>query len=450
MVGSVVWLQPPPPPPPEIHEAIPAGRRRTAPGFDGKVREYYLRKWEMIRANMCDIFNQMFFEHCTTPNQKHEVIICLSKAHGSISPKNYRPITLLNTDYKCLARILARRLRPVIEKHLTGTQYCGEPGTSILHVVATIREAIAYAECKRRPMCVLSLDFSNAFDRIAHEYLFQALRQYALPESLVTGIAQMYEGATSAVQVNGRLYGPIPIRCANRQGCPLSMALYTLCLHPLLKILERTLTGIQIGRRAHPIKVVAYADDVTIFVSSVTEFAAVEEALRLYEQATGACINPTKSRSLAIGGWRAQETVLGIAYYPSVTIVGITFWGTTAQTTNDTWARITGKVRVQAQRANDRDPNLARRIQYVHINLLSKLWYAAQILPAPHVYTQKLTTAVSWYIWKGTIVKVPTSTLQRTKQKGGMDLIDITAKCRALLLSRTYMRGRNACSDTAT
>jgi len=89
-------------------------------------------------------------------------------------------------------------------------------------------------------------------------------------------------------------------------------------------------------------------------------------------------------------------------------------------------------------------------IQYVHTNLLSKLWFAVQILPAPHVYTQKLTTAVSWYIWKGTIFKVPTSTLQRTKQKGGMDLIDITTKCRALLLSRMYTQGQNACSATAT
>ena len=59
---------------------------------------------------------------------------------------------------------------------------------------------------------------------------------------------------------------------------------------------------------------VVYADVVTIFVSSVTDFAAVEEALRLYEQATGAFINPTNSRALAVGGWRTQETVLGIAY----------------------------------------------------------------------------------------------------------------------------------------
>jgi hypothetical protein len=123
-----------------------------------------------------------------------------------------------------------------------------------------------YAELKRRPTCVLSLDFSNAFDKISHEYIFQALRQYSLPESFVISIEKMYDTATSAVQINRRQYGPIPIRCAIRQGCPLSMALYALCIHPLLKRLEHKLTGIQIGERTHAIKVAAYPDDVTIFI----------------------------------------------------------------------------------------------------------------------------------------------------------------------------------------
>jgi hypothetical protein len=175
----------------------------------------------------------------------------------------------------------------------------------------------------------------------------------------------MYEGATSSVQINGHSYGPIPIRSAIRQGCPMSMALYNLCLHPLLKCLEQKLTGIRIGRQARPTAVVAYADDVTIFILSVTEFPIIEEALQLFENASGASINPRKSKALAVGRWRAQETIRGIQYQPSPTILGITFWATIDQTTRDTWARITGKVRMQAKKAYDRGPCLARRIQYV-------------------------------------------------------------------------------------
>jgi hypothetical protein len=109
--------------------------------------------------------------------------------------------------------------------------------------------------------------------------------------------------------------------------------------------------------------VVAYADEVTIFISSVIEFPIIEEALQLFEKASGASINPRKSKALTVGRWRAQETIRGIQYYPSFTILGITFWATIDQTTRDTWARITVKVRMQTKKAYDRDPCLARRIQ---------------------------------------------------------------------------------------
>jgi len=77
-------------------------------------------------------------------------------------------------------------------------------------------------------MCILTLDFEHAFDRVSHDYLFTILRSYGLSAHFVTLIRNLYTGATSSVQINGRLHGPIPTRCGVQQGCPLSMALYTL------------------------------------------------------------------------------------------------------------------------------------------------------------------------------------------------------------------------------
>jgi hypothetical protein len=53
--------------------------------------------------------------------------------------------------------MIARRLRPVLEDHLTSTQYCGVPGNSILDTTATTRDTIAYSENKGDPdVCVVS------------------------------------------------------------------------------------------------------------------------------------------------------------------------------------------------------------------------------------------------------------------------------------------------------
>jgi hypothetical protein len=83
-------------------------------------------------------------------------------------------------------------------------------------------------------------------------------------------------------------------------------------LHPLLKLLDRELPGKRIGGRARATSIVASADDVTIFVLSVSDFAINEEALRHFERASGATINPRKSKAFAAGCWRTQETVFDI------------------------------------------------------------------------------------------------------------------------------------------
>jgi len=63
------------------------------------------------------------------------------------------------------------------------------------------------------------------------------------------------------------------------------MALYALCFHPFLRLLDLKLPGIRIGRRTRTTSVVAYADGVTIFVTSAADFTIIEEAIRLYERA---------------------------------------------------------------------------------------------------------------------------------------------------------------------
>jgi len=74
--------------------------------------------------------------------------------------------------------------------------------------------------------------------------------------------------------------------------------------------------------------------------------------------------------------------------------------------------------------------------------LLAKIWHIAQIFPISKEHVRQLATAIVWFIWKGTIFRVPISTLQRRREDGGLELLDIEAKCRALFL--TKMRDQEA------
>jgi hypothetical protein len=114
--------------------------------------------------------------------------------------------------------------------------------------MANVREASARAEVTRVPLCVLSLDFQEAFDRISHQYLFTILRSYGFSDWFVERIKCMYEEAASSIQINGHVSGPIPFHSSVRQGYPMSMLLFALCVDPLLRILEQKLPGIRTGK----------------------------------------------------------------------------------------------------------------------------------------------------------------------------------------------------------
>jgi hypothetical protein len=67
------------------------------------------------------------------------------------------------------------------------SQYCGVP-VNIFDAVTTIREAIAQAEVTATLLCVLSLDFREAFDRISHRYLFAVLEKYGISDGDINAI----------------------------------------------------------------------------------------------------------------------------------------------------------------------------------------------------------------------------------------------------------------------
>jgi len=145
--------------------------------------------------------NQMNMGKAITTQQKHGVFVCLPKNSGSQSPTDFRPITILNVDYKILTRILAHRLRPLLAEQLQTIQFCSVPGNSISKAVATVREAIAQAEVTQPLMCVLSLYFQVAFDTISHQYLFTILQSRGLNHWFIDRVKCMCANAVSSVQI---------------------------------------------------------------------------------------------------------------------------------------------------------------------------------------------------------------------------------------------------------
>jgi hypothetical protein len=260
----------------------------------------------------------------------------------------------------------------------------------------------------------------------------------------------MCEEAASSTQINGYVSGTIPIHSSVKQGLPISTLLFASCVDLLLRILDQKLTGIRIGKRARKTALVAYADDINIFVTTPTDIPIISDAIKCYKKATGARLNTRKSKVLVVGGWGTSMDTLNIKYHAEIKILGVKFASTTEHSMNNSWANLTGKVRAQPGDTYGRDVSLSQRIRNMQEYLLEKTWHRTQVFPAPTTCTRQVTTVIACYIWKGAMLWVPISTVQKPKRQGGWGLIDIEAKCLAVLIGRTWARNMKRSSATAT
>jgi len=315
------------------------------------VRTSLKRRGETIKDDLLEIVNQMYIDGMISDNRKHGLIVCVPKKLRPTRPEDFRHLTLLNADLKSMSRILANRTSLWLTSILHSSHHCRIYGHSIFEAIATVRETIAHTEYTRTSMCILFIDFKKSFYNIAHDYLFKVLESYGFSKQFQRCIRQMYGNATSSVYINGYRTRKFPNNCSVRQGCPLSMQLFAICMDPLLCALESTLIGIRVGRNSHKSAVITYADDVTLLLTSPSEIPKLQTILDQYGKSCGAKINIHKLKAMAVRMWDTTGNIMEIPHYENMKILGIHFTSTTSQSALKCWSVVTDGLRVQTREA---------------------------------------------------------------------------------------------------
>jgi hypothetical protein len=180
-------------------------KKGKSPGFDGISNDVFQAKWDFVKDDILEVFSHMYMEERIVTSQKHGIIICLQTHRNPVTTDDYRPLTLLNSDYNILARILANRIRPWLNDILHRSEHCGVGDNNILTALSELRDTIGQAECSNKPNCLLFLDFKGAFDKIFHTYLIVTMTAYGFSESTRKKIYNLYNKASSSVQINGHI-----------------------------------------------------------------------------------------------------------------------------------------------------------------------------------------------------------------------------------------------------
>lgn len=323
----------------EIYFAIKSSASRKSPGSDGVPKEFYLRAFDIIHRQLNLILNEALCGNIPS-NFVEGVVVLAKKKTDEDTIKAYRPISLLNFDYKLLARILKQRLEKVMEENhiLNAAQKCSNQHRNIFEALNAVKDRVAEFNCRKRSGRLISFDLDHAFDRVSRSFLLVVMRSMNFHPGFVSLLDKIMSVSSSRLLINGNLSSPFPIQRSVRQGDPLSMHLFVLYLHPLLEKI------LQICDNPHEL-VVAYADDISVIVADDHKLDQIKQAFADFGLCSGAVLNTNKTVSINIGrqqGGRRTPSWLNVS--DSVKILGISFFNSLKQTINFNWGEVIRKT----------------------------------------------------------------------------------------------------------
>lgn len=204
----------------EVHAALVGLSQGRSPGSDGLPMEFYLTFWDTIGPDLTDVLKDSWRKGHLSLSQRTVLITLIFKKGDRLEHKNWRPITLLNVDYKICTRAVAGRLLKVLHHVIHPDQTCGVKGRFIGENVALLRDIVDFTSETGRPAAILSLEQEKAFDRVDWDFLFKTLDHMCFGPSFVELVRLFYNDIRSAILVEGYRSGFFPPPVGSGKDAP--------------------------------------------------------------------------------------------------------------------------------------------------------------------------------------------------------------------------------------
>lgn len=370
-----------------------------APGLDGLTHEFYKKykeQFSIILKNVA-LFSM---RNGSFPLCMRTAISSLIHKKGSADDlKNFRTISLTNSDYKIISNVLKSRLLPILPSLVGPWQTCGIKGRSIYDNLTFLRDAFQSNELVG---ALFSLDHEAAFDRVSFEYLFKILEKYGLPQSFIDYIKILHTDFSLSVVIGNTFTKKVPLKVGLKQGDPVASVLYVLAIEPFLFKVSRSLSlsGPSAWPRAPNKYLSAYADDTTALVSSQEQLKIILFEYHNFSKLSASKLNKFKSELLFLGGVNWLESHLPTKK-DGLKILGIFFGdsGFMAQNFTSLLEKFCKKLAFYSSKSCA--VSFFSRARILNTYLLPVWWYVFKVLDPPESFIAKITELAENFLWKG-------------------------------------------------
>ncbi|CAM4558029.1 unnamed protein product [Lepidochelys olivacea] len=280
-----------------------------SPDMNRLTVEFYRVFWDVLGPDLVTVWAESLQSGVLLLSCRRAVLALLPKKGDLRNLRNWRPVSLLSTDYKIVAKAISLRLGSVLADVIHPDQTYTVPDRSIFDNLFMVRDLLELRRRDGLSFALLSLNQEKAFDRVDHGYLLSTLQAFGFGPQFVGFLRVLYTSAECLVKLNWTLTEPVSFGRGVWQGCPFSGQLYTLAIEPFLCLLRRRLTGLVLWEPELQLILSAYADDVLLLIQDPGDLVRVEACQAIYLAASSVQVNWVKSSGLAVGDWQQASSL---------------------------------------------------------------------------------------------------------------------------------------------
>uniref|UniRef100_A0A803TV24 ribonuclease H n=1 Tax=Anolis carolinensis TaxID=28377 RepID=A0A803TV24_ANOCA len=378
----------------EIEQVIDTLKNRKSPGGDGYTAEFYKEMKEIIIPELKILFNNIMKGGKIPDTWRESEIITVRKSgKDPEDPNSYRPISLLNQDYKIFTKILVNRIEEIISKIVKEDQYGFIKGRNIAHPIRNVLNILNHN--KKRKFALLKLDIYKAFDSLNHKYLLQLMGNYGFDISFIKIVKELYSNSRARIRVNEGLTKYFKTERGVKQGCPLSPLLFALAMEPLADRIRNNgrIKGYQI--RNEEVKINLYADDILLIMENPAEaIHEIQIILKDFERYSGLKVNMSKSEMMIYNLGKKEQKELQTKMGDikiirnKIKYLGITITKEITKLKAANYGAIWKKIQEKLKAWGDKQLSIPRKILALKMCIIPKLLYLFQTLSIKIDYRQ--------------------------------------------------------------
>ena len=369
-------------------------------------------------------------------SQKKGVIKLLYKKGDRNNLDNYRPISLLNYDYKICTLALTLRLQNVISKVISEDQTGYIKGRFIGQNIRLIEDVIDYYTDNDKDGAILFIDFKKAFDSLEINFLISCLQKMGFGTQFISWVTVLYKNINSCISLNGWISKSFSLGRGIRQGCPLSALLFIIAAEFLATNIRNAdnINGVTFNNdRNLESKITQLADDTTVFVNDNTSVTNVINIIKEFSKPSGIDMNFEKTEGMWLGKTIPKDINKEIKWTENpIKCLGIYFCKNKKIAEELNWKPKIEKIDKLFNRWKARKLTYFGKVAIIKTLGISQILYNASSLCVPNYVIKEVNTKIFRFLWGSNCERVKRETITGYMEYGGLKMPNLEYQIHAL------------------